>query len=146
MADAPFSQNIKQLTHDSYQNSAAHGFWNEPDTVATIPMKLALIHSEASEALESYRDPASDDLVKVPSEVLDDLIMAARAVGPEIADVGQAILDKWKAKPKGFDIELADILIRVFDLAGAKGIDLDAALRVKMNYNKGRAPMHGRKV
>ena len=48
-------------------------------------------------------------------------------------------------KPEGFPIELADILIRVFDLAEAWDIDLEAALQEKMAYNETRAYRHGGK-
>ena len=36
------------------------------------------------------------------------------------------------------EVECADILIRVFDYAGARGFDLESALREKMDYNAQR--------
>lgn len=38
-----------------------------------------------------------------------------------------------------FEVELADLLIRVFDLAGAMGLDLDGAFWEKRAYNLTRA-------
>ncbi len=49
-------------------------------------------------------------------------------------------------KPLGPNIEIADVLIRVFDFAGAMGIDLDEAVRMKMAYNETRAYRHGGKL
>ena len=152
MTEVKAHPTLAELAKACYENSADHGFWDQPETVETIPNKLMLIVSEISEALESYRDPAADGLVKVPVDVLEDLISAARSTDPlgagtsEIADVGQAILDKWQGKPKGYDTELADALIRIFDLAGRKGIDLEAAVLAKHDFNKGRPRMHGRLV
>lgn len=80
----------------------------------TIPEKLALIHSEVSEALEDYRN-------------------------------GFLKLNIENGKPVGFPSELADIVIRVYDLAGALEIDLDAVLDLKHEYNKTRAYRHGNK-
>ena len=40
---------------------------------------------------------------------------------------------------KMIDVELADCLIRIFDLAGGYGIDLDGAFEEKMEYNAIRA-------
>jgi NTP pyrophosphatase (non-canonical NTP hydrolase) len=37
------------------------------------------------------------------------------------------------------EVELADALHRIFDLAGALGLDLEGALREKMAYNAQRA-------
>lgn len=150
---------IRRLIDASYDNSRSHGFWDVPDSPATIPMKLALIHSEISEALESYRDPDADTMVPIPAALIERILDApADPESPDPAEVYRwqqqelAFGDlreryvKWQAKPKGLDIELADALIRIFDLAGAKDIDLESALRVKMVYNEGRPPMHGRKV
>jgi NTP pyrophosphatase (non-canonical NTP hydrolase) len=40
---------------------------------------------------------------------------------------------------KMFEVELADALIRIFDLAGSRGLDLQAAYEEKMAYNAKRA-------
>ena len=40
---------------------------------------------------------------------------------------------------KGRDVELADALIRICDLAGAYNIDLGAAVAAKLEYNQQRA-------
>lgn len=148
MADAPLSASITNLIRDSHDNSKSKGFWDSAETAETIPSKLMLIVSEMAEALESYRDPASDDMVKVPSTVVEALLETRVGDYPgPVLDILRATYEKWKAKPKGFEIELADGLIRIFDLAGKMGIDLDSALRTKMTYNRGRMRMHGgRKV
>lgn len=53
-------------------------------------------------------------------------------------------LDKdGRPKPEGVPIELADVLIRVFDMAGRWDIDLEGAVRVKMAYNATRPHKHG---
>lgn len=40
--------------------------------------------------------------------------------------------------------ELADIIIRVFDTAGARGINIGRAVDLKMHYNATRPHMHGK--
>lgn len=37
-----------------------------------------------------------------------------------------------------FEVELADTLIRIFDIAGAYNLDLDGAIEEKRNFNKKR--------
>jgi len=70
-----------------------------------IATKIALIHSELSEALEGVRRNADDD--KLPHR-------------------------------KAVEVELADALIRIFDLAGALDLDLGGAVIEKMNFNVAR--------
>ena len=146
MADAPLSMTIDAAVKESYETAKEHGFWDgvEQDNV---PSKLMLMVSELSEALEIHRDPEVDLMVKVPADLLAHLISYAEDAGAkETAKQAEELLTKHRIKPKGFDIELADALIRIFDLAGRKNIDLDAALRRKLEYNKTRPFRHGRRV
>ena len=78
---------------------------------------LALAHSEVSEALEEWR-----------------------------IDEGLAVIRMEGDKPVGFAIELANTLIRICDLAESAGIDLNAALKIKMQYNATRPWRHGGKL
>lgn len=48
-------------------------------------------------------------------------------------------------KPEGIPSELADIVIRVFDLASEAGIDIASALQQKLEFNAKRGFMHGKK-
>ena len=40
---------------------------------------------------------------------------------------------------KGIEVELADAVIRIFDLAGGLGLDIGAAMAAKLAYNANRA-------
>lgn len=48
-------------------------------------------------------------------------------------------------KPEGVAVELADAVIRIADLCGHLGIDLDAVIAEKMAYNAGRHYKHGKR-
>lgn len=106
---------INDLVNAAHQNAIAKGWWDEPRSFGEI---IALIHSEASEALEDFRAG------KQPDEVWY-----------ENGD-----------KPCGIPSELADIVIRVLDAAGRYGIDLETAIAEKMAYNSTRPVRHGGKV
>lgn len=47
-------------------------------------------------------------------------------------------------KPEGVDIELVDALIRLLDLLGSRGVDVDELLRQKLAYNAQRPARHGK--
>lgn len=97
--------------------SEDHG-WHEDGETSNVAVKLALIHEEVSEALAEYRDTEE-------GEILWDVYFD---------DNG---------KPCGFGIELADVIIRVLDLAEMLCMDMDHLIRVKHTYNASRPYKHG---
>ena len=115
--------NLLTLAHAqeiAHLNSRRKGFHDAP---LNIPEKIALIHSEASEALEEYRtDPVGINRDDDP------------------------LADPEKVKPEGFPSEIADIVIRCLDLAGLVGFDLQREVARKMLYNSTRPRMHGGKA
>lgn len=105
---------INEMARRAYDNAQAHG-WND-GAEKHVPTQVALLCSEAVEALEAYRN----------KEALC-----------WIDDAG---------KPQGVGSEFADILIRVGHYAVALGIDLEAEVEKKMAYNAGRPFRHGGKA
>lgn len=62
-------------------------------------------------------------------------------IGTELAEAGEDIRKKNDAH---FPEELADVAIRLFDLASSLGIDLEQAIRTKEAYNRTRPMKHGK--
>ena len=111
---------IETLQEKIHQGNVDAGWWTDLDTLqslaeecrirtrfgkALVAEKLALIHSEISEAMEGARKNLMDD--KLPHR-------------------------------KMIEVELADALIRILDLAGALHLDLAGAMQEKLMYNKTR--------
>ncbi len=111
---------LNEMADAAHKNAIVKGFWGDhwvgPLSEEIIATKLALIHSEVSEALEDARD--------------GNMKTRLNADG----------------KPCGFGSELADIIIRVGDLAKRLGIDLEDETTNKMVFNATRPHKHGRKI
>ena len=103
--------NINNLVAYIHEDNVAAGWWKDNngvdirDNPYCFSNKLALCHSELSEALEADR------------KSLQDSHLPSRA---------------------GREVELADALIRILDLAGAYGMDIGGALVEKLTYNRQR--------
>jgi len=100
-----------------YATALAHGWWDGSGG-ETVGEKIALMHSELSEALEAFRDGHPIGLIRI---------------------------DEATGKPEGFTVELADTVIRIFDFCGRHGLPLEEAIRVKAAYNETRPYRHGGK-
>lgn len=62
------------------------------------------------------------------------------------SEVSEALEEDRVGNVEFFTEELADVCIRVFDLCGMKGLDLETAILKKMEKNKGRSYKHGGKA
>jgi NTP pyrophosphatase (non-canonical NTP hydrolase) len=117
-----YAQSINELASEINEIAERKGFWEIEgiSDFAHIPVKLALIHDEVSEALrvhrDHYDDSEEDPITRLTSVQEDD-----------------------------FTEELADILVRVLDLAGEFDLDIGTSLVEKIETNRGRPRRHGKR-
>ncbi len=96
---------LSDLQEICYHTSLESGWWGDRNPMI-VPVKLCLIHSEISEAMEGHRrDKMDDHLPHRPA----------------------------------IEVELADAIIRILDLAGGLSLDIEGAILEKLEYNTKRA-------
>ena len=130
---------INQLSQEIHKNAKQKGFYDEPKNTGEM---LCLIHSEVSEALEADR---KNNYARDFEERINQITESYNGnITQEIkdADFKMVFADRIK---NTFEDELADIMIRVMDLAGFKNIDLEKHIALKMKYNSFREHKHGKK-
>lgn len=115
---------IKDIQKTVHKTAIDHGWWEGTTKEnCEIGTKIALMHSELSEALEEHRS-------FMPTFY-------------RVADHSEPRIEY--SKPEGIVVELADCIIRILDLAGFMEWDIENALREKMKYNDKREYRHGGK-
>lgn len=75
---------------------------------------------------------------------VDNITVILSKLALVTSEVGEAVEAVRKNDMSNMAEELADICIRVFDLAGALGLDLEQALQEKMAVNERRPYKHGK--
>lgn len=124
--------NLIDYAREINRNAKEKGFWDEERNTGEM---LMLIVSEISEAMEADR---KDEFCK--PEACE--IMSVFDFNTERKQWVNAFELHIK---DSFEDELADAMIRIMDLAYAKGIDIEKHILLKMNYNSQRPHKHGKK-
>ena len=118
---------LNQLRDEIHENAKNKGFWDKERETGTL---LMLCVSELAEAMEADRNGLYADLELIEKDK-EDFIDFKWSFENSIKDT--------------FEDELADTIIRILDLCGAKGIDIEKHIELKMKYNATRERMHGKK-
>lgn len=113
------------LGREASNNSAAHGFWDD--------------YHEARERLDSSQHDKYDVDVK-----LSKIALMMGELGEAVEGIRKPHADEHCPEFTSEEVELADVLIRVFDYASVFGLRLGPALTAKMAYNQGRPYMHAK--
>jgi len=119
MLDARTYKELANLEEKCWEIAEEKGWHDKHRSFGDL---IALCHSELSEALEEFRKHGLDP----------EFMMYTYASNME--------------KPEGIAVELADLLIRIFDMSRELNIPIFPALDWKMDYNKTREYRHGNKT
>ena len=169
--------NIRDLQREAHAIAKDHGWW---DTERTFGDLIALVHSELSEALEAYREKhiwadwrqlqtypngrprgvaseLADVVIRVADmaehydwalEVDDDpcSVPFANSFGSWVAELHYRVATAYATYPANTSWCLSRVVALVQEMAAHYGIDLDAAIEAKMEYNRTRSYRHGGKA
>lgn len=120
---------IPELQKEIHENAKSKGFHEGEKNIGEM---LCLIHSEVSEALESDRVGKWKE-GRINMDVVNGWA--------EDGNFKEYFIENVKDT---FEDELADVVIRVMDLAESYGIKLYDHIIAKMRYNSLREAKHGK--
>lgn len=113
---------IKELIQKAHENAKSKGFWEDFNCL-----------------LFNYKYP---DLEKETFNNMNNGISARLML--TVGEIGEAQEGLRKGDWNNFKEELADVAIRLADLCGGLGIDLETEIIKKMEKNKDRPYLHGK--
>lgn len=126
---------INDFAKEVHANARSKG-WYDGGKAQNIGERIALIHSEVSEALEADRENRYCQIVNLQIFTTNQIKSWNE----------KHFLETFEAGIKDtFEDEMADIVIRVMDMCALKNIDLESHIIAKMRYNSLRPIQHGGK-
>ena len=127
--------NIKETAQAIHAINKEKGFWDKPRNTGEL---LMLIKSELCEALEADRKKNYANIYWLKQFENKGVTHATK----EEIRICKEVFERDMKDT--FEDEIADAVIRLFDLSEGMGIDLEFHIRHKMEYNKTRERLHGK--
>ncbi len=123
--------NLTELSKKIHAGNVERGFYEHP---ATFPDRCMLIVSEIAEAVEAHRENRMAEAG------------AARHIVLKMAEMDMDVFPEYfrSLVKDTVQDEIADAIIRLLDLSGYMGIDIDAHVAAKLAYNATRGIRHGK--
>jgi NTP pyrophosphatase (non-canonical NTP hydrolase) len=119
---------LNELRNKIYDDAVKHGLWDEMHVWKLIATN------------EDFRKSGIADVITYAnSDETRKNVIAALFISMEIRELIFATEDT-----DHFREELADVIITALSAAGYLGIDIDKAVRAKMEINRGREWRHGK--
>ena len=123
---------IQRWIDEVYQNAIDHGFYTDWTNIS-----------------KCVRDNEDQESIKDIGAVVD--MFVAQKISLIHSELSEA-LEAWRKRKKSdfvngrdsFELEIADTIIRIFDLCGFLEIDIEKRMIWKHNYNKKREYKHGK--
>jgi hypothetical protein len=145
---------LNEFAREAHGNAVERGRWEKEPPF--FPEIIAMCHSELSEALTEWRRgdgfPAAyyscnaemrvNAYCRCGDGIIDPQCLDILGVADD--DIGSPCLYRGRM-PRGVAIELADCILRIFDYCAHAEIDLEQALRDKLDYEIRPARKHGGK-
>lgn len=129
-------KSLRQYCEEAHRNACEKGFHDQDKINLNLYIENATTDKESLDRIYYMQ---SLNMIKDIALVITELSEAIEFIRKD-----QFAKDNiWK---ETFEEEVADTFIRLFDLCGCYEIDIEKYINLKMEYNKGREVLHGKKI
>lgn len=118
---------ISELVEKAHKNAVEKGFWEDWNRVQIFKNMVINISSDGERQTH----------IDINNAIATRLMLI-------VSELGEALEALRKDDGDNFAEELADVVIRVCDLAGGLSIDLENEIEQKMRRNESRPYKHGK--
>jgi len=140
-----FIESFNALATEAHDTAVSKGWWSNEDAVTLCNIGASigstgtdLIKRDFLQSLAYKLERKNDgEMIALMHSELSEALEALRHGNPP---------DDKVPEFSGVEAELADVIIRIFDLASQRGWRVAEALVAKMEMNKGRSVKHGGKL
>lgn len=135
-----FVSAFKQLAEEIHQTAREKGWWNNKDAdfldVVAAESKNIGTATQLNEIAAKLRNRNEGEMLALIHSEVSEALEGLRHGNPADDKVPEFLAT---------EAELADVVIRIMDMAHSRGWRVAEAIVAKAEMNKGRAPMHGGK-
>lgn len=115
---------VNEIVLNAHENAVNKGFWEDTYIIHDIRHENGITKSQ-----KAY----------LHNNAVSTRLMLA------VSELGEGLEALREGDMDGFKEELADVVIRIADLCGGLGIDLEKEILRKMDANESRSYKHGKK-